>query len=151
MLGAIIGDTIGSVYELQNTKDYNFTLFMGNSTYTDDSVMTMAVAYWLLQDKEYSYQGLEDIMVMFGEKFPFPMGGYGGGFHNWLFFPEGLYDFEGTTITLHEVKIGDAVLRNVDASVVKNQQAPLLLGQSVMERFGTITIDNQNNKLIIKH
>ena len=58
---------------------------------------------------------------------------------------------EGTVITLHEVKIGDAILRNVDASVVKNQQAPLLLGQSAMERFGTITIDNQNNKLIIKH
>ena len=58
---------------------------------------------------------------------------------------------EGTTITLREVKIGDAVLKNVDASVVKSQRAPLLLGQSVMERFGTITIDNQNNKLIIKH
>ena len=58
---------------------------------------------------------------------------------------------EGTVITLRKVKIGDAVLRNVDASVVKNQQAPLLLGQSVMERFGTITIDNQNNKLIIKN
>ena len=58
---------------------------------------------------------------------------------------------EGTTITLRELKIGDAVLRNVDASVVKSQRAPLLLGQSAMERFGTITIDNQNNKLIIKH
>ena len=58
---------------------------------------------------------------------------------------------EGTTITLREVKIGDAVLRNVDASVVNSQKAPLLLGQSAMERFGTITIDNQNNKLIIKH
>ena len=58
---------------------------------------------------------------------------------------------EGTTITLREVKIGDAVLKNVDASVVKSQRAPLLLGQSAMERFGTITIDNQNNKLIIKH
>ena len=58
---------------------------------------------------------------------------------------------EGTVITLREVKIGDAILRNVDASVVKSQRAPLLLGQSVMERFGTITIDNQNNKLIIKH
>lgn len=57
----------------------------------------------------------------------------------------------GTVITLREVKIGDAVLRNVDASVVKSQKAPLLLGQSAMERFGTITIDNQNNKLIIKH
>lgn len=58
---------------------------------------------------------------------------------------------EGVTITLREVKIGDAVLHNVDASVVKSQKAPLLLGQSAMERFGTITIDNQNNKLIIKH
>lgn len=58
---------------------------------------------------------------------------------------------EGTTITLREVKIGDAVLHNVDASVVKSQRAPPLLGQSAMERFGAITIDNQNNKLIIKH
>ena len=58
---------------------------------------------------------------------------------------------EGTTITLREVKIGDAVLHNVDASVVKSQKAPLLLGQSAMERFGTITIDNINSKLIIKH
>lgn len=57
---------------------------------------------------------------------------------------------EGTVITLKEVRIGDAVLKNVDASVVKNQKAPLLLGQSVMERFGTITIDNINSKLIIK-
>ena len=57
---------------------------------------------------------------------------------------------EGTTIRLREIKIGDAVLRNVDASVVHNQQAPLLLGQSVLERFGTVTIDNINSKLIIK-
>ena len=64
MLGAIIGDTIGSAYEFHNTKDYSFTLFLGNSAYTDDSIMTMAVAYWLLKDKENSYQGLEDIMAV---------------------------------------------------------------------------------------
>ena len=58
---------------------------------------------------------------------------------------------EGTVITLREVKIGDAVLHNVDASVVNSQRAPLLLGQSAMERFGTITIDNEHNRLIIKH
>lgn len=58
---------------------------------------------------------------------------------------------EGTIITLREVKVGDAILKNVDASVVKSQKAPLLLGQSAMERFGTITIDNINNKLLIKH
>ena len=58
---------------------------------------------------------------------------------------------EGTIVTLREVKLGDAVLRNVDASVVNSQKAPLLLGQSVMERFGTITIDNIGNRLVIKH
>ena len=57
---------------------------------------------------------------------------------------------EGTVIKLKEVKIGDAVLTNIEASVVHNQQAPLLLGQSVLERFGTITIDNVNSKLIIR-
>ena len=57
---------------------------------------------------------------------------------------------EGTIVRLREIKIGDAVLKNIDASVTHNQQAPLLLGQSVLERFGTITIDNINSKLIIK-
>ena len=58
---------------------------------------------------------------------------------------------EGTLVTLREVKIGDFVLKNVKASVVTSQKAPLLLGQSVMERFGTITIDNIGGKLVIKH
>ena len=44
MLGAIAGDTIGSVFEFHNTKDYDFPLFNERSSYTDDSVMTMAVA-----------------------------------------------------------------------------------------------------------
>ncbi len=58
---------------------------------------------------------------------------------------------EGTLVTLRQVKIGDFVLKNVKASVVTSQKAPLLLGQSVMERFGTITIDNIDGKLRIKH
>lgn len=57
----------------------------------------------------------------------------------------------GAVITLREVRLGDAVLKNVEASVVNSQNAPLLFGQSAMERFGAITIDNENNKLIIKH
>lgn len=57
---------------------------------------------------------------------------------------------EGTTVILREVKIGDAVLHNVNASVVHSQKAPLLLGQSALERFGTITIDNINSKLLIQ-
>ena len=94
MLGAIIGDTVGSHYEFHNTKDYNFNLFAEPSCYTDDSVMTMAVACWLLKDKEHSYQGLEDIMVEFGNKCRCPMGGYGGGFRCWLFHPAALQPYE---------------------------------------------------------
>lgn len=58
---------------------------------------------------------------------------------------------EGTTIRLREIKIGDVQLNNIDALIIHNQQASLLLGQNVLERFGTITIDNINSKLIIKH
>ena len=93
MLGAIIGDTVGSVYEFQNTKDYNFKFFNSESAYTDDSVMTMAVANWLLRDKEHTYQGLEDSMIYFAENCPCPMGGYGTGFYFWLFRPSGLSPF----------------------------------------------------------
>ena len=94
MLGAIIGDTVGSAYEFNNTKDYNFTLFTGESAYTDDSVMTMAVAWWLLKNRDCSYQGLEDSMVMFADQCPCPMGGYGTSFYRWLFLPEDLYQFD---------------------------------------------------------
>lgn len=94
MLGAIIGDTVGSVYEFNNTKDYHFRLFYSQSNYTDDSIMTMAVAQWLLEDGNHSLQGLEDTMVRFGKEFPCPMGGYGGGFSVWLLHPERLYRFD---------------------------------------------------------
>lgn len=57
---------------------------------------------------------------------------------------------EGTILRLKEVKLGEAVLKNIEASVVHSQKAPLLLGQSVLEKFGVITIDNVNTKLIIK-
>ena len=94
MLGAIIGDTVGSVYEFHNTKDYDFTLFNAESGYTDDSVMTMAVARWLLTDSEHTYQKLEDTMVEFAEQCPCPMGGYGTGFYFWLFHPEGMNPYD---------------------------------------------------------
>ena len=96
MLGAIIGDTVGSHYEFHNTKDYDFELYANPSSYTDDTVMTMAVASWLLHDKEHSYQGLEDAMVLFAGKYPCPMGGYGGFFHRWLFAPESRWPDCGT-------------------------------------------------------
>ena len=93
MLGAIIGDIVGSVYEFDNTKRVDFPFFSQRSTYTDDSIMTVAVAEWLLTDNDLTHEKLEGIMVKYAEAFPFPMGGYGGGFAQWLFRPERLVDY----------------------------------------------------------
>ena len=93
MLGAIIGDTVGSVYEFNNIKTMNFPLFSPESNYTDDSIMTMAVADWLLKDPSHGMDALEASFISFAKKYPCPMGGYGGGFNRWLFFPEELGDY----------------------------------------------------------
>ena len=85
MLGSIIGDTVGSVYEFNNIKTTDFPLFSARSNYTDDSIMTMAVASWLLKDPQHGMATLEESMVEFAKQFPCPMGGYGGMFHKWLF------------------------------------------------------------------
>ncbi len=58
---------------------------------------------------------------------------------------------EGTTINIKKVDFGGLQLENVKASVVKNQKAPLLLGQSVLSRLGKIEIDNNNHLLKILH
>lgn len=58
---------------------------------------------------------------------------------------------EGTVINLRKVNFGGLELDNVRASVVNNQQAPLLLGQSVLSRLGKIEIDNAGRKLRVTH
>lgn len=94
MLGAIIGDMVGSVYEFANTKRTDFPFFSERSTYTDDTVMTAAVAEWLLSDPLHKHDMLEACLVRFGERYPHPTGGYGGGFAQWLFRPERLVDYK---------------------------------------------------------
>ena len=56
---------------------------------------------------------------------------------------------EGTTINIRKVDFGGLELENVRASVVRNQKAPLLLGQSILSRLGKIEIDNSNHILKI--
>ena len=86
MLGALIGDTVGSIYEFCNIKTIDFPLFSDGSSFTDDSVMTIAVADWLLHDPVRSQQGLEECLVKWGHRYPDES--YGGAFSRWLFMPE---------------------------------------------------------------
>lgn len=85
MLGAIIGDTVGSVYEFDNIKTTDFPLFTERNEFTDDSVMSVAVAEWLLRDKNHTHKELEASMVRYANKYRNPVGGYGGSFYRWLF------------------------------------------------------------------
>ncbi len=89
MIGAIIGDIVGSSHEFNSIKTTKFNLFDNKSRYTDDSAMTMAVAEWLLDDAEHTHKVLEDKMVKYGSLNP--GAGYGGMFFGWLFLPEKIF------------------------------------------------------------
>jgi len=82
MLGAIAGDILGSCYEHCPTKEYNFELLCKEARPTDDTVMTLAVAEWLVEDEKHTHEGLSQYMRKWGRKFP--NAGYGGMFHRWL-------------------------------------------------------------------
>jgi ADP-ribosylglycohydrolase len=78
MIGAIAGDIIGSVYEHYPIKRVDFPLFSSHSRFTDDTVMSLAVARALLRGRDYGTE-----MKILGRKYP--NAGYGGNFYHWLF------------------------------------------------------------------
>lgn len=77
MLGAIVGDVIGSVYEHAGLRTTEFLLFSERSRFTDDTVLTVATAHALLTGVDYgaAYHA-------FGRRYPHA--GYGGRFRDWL-------------------------------------------------------------------
>lgn len=86
MLGAIFGDIAGSVYEFNNTHNYNFTLLSSRSCPTDDSYMTLAVAKALMEtygkDDESIRAAVAADMQDIGMRYP--DAGYGAMFSRWL-------------------------------------------------------------------
>ena len=84
MLGAIIGDIAGSIYEFNNIKTENFTPFEGKCFFTDDTVMTIAVADALMHGKR-DEKRTEACMIKSMKKFgkAYPGAGYGGRFSAW--------------------------------------------------------------------
>jgi ADP-ribosylglycohydrolase len=77
VIGAIAGDIIGSVFEWHNVKTVDFDLFCRKSTFTDDSVLTLATMDALVNQKNYAEAYHE-----FGRKYPDK--GYGGHFRSWI-------------------------------------------------------------------
>ncbi len=76
MLGTIAGDVIGSVHEGAGTKTKDFPLFTSTSRFTDDTVLTVAVAASLLHQRAY-VDALQDYVHAY------PTVGYGGAFFRW--------------------------------------------------------------------
>lgn len=77
ILGAIAGDVIGSVYEFNNTQTTDFPLFKRETTFTDDTVMTIAIADAILHNKDFAQTILD-----YGKRYP--NRGYGTSFFKWL-------------------------------------------------------------------
>lgn len=78
MLGAIAGDIIGSVYEGSRVGTKDFPLFVPGSGFTDDTVLTVAIASAILNRKDFT-----SVIRDWGRRYPHA--GYGGWFYNWLF------------------------------------------------------------------
>lgn len=83
MLGAIIGDIIGSSYEFNNVRNKEFPLFTGMTYPTDDSIMTLAVADVIQKGYIFEPKKIVEIFKMWGKAYP--DSGYGIRFSNWIF------------------------------------------------------------------
>ena len=80
MLGAIIGDIVGSRWEFNPTNDYNFEWLSDENSFTDDSICTVGVADALLNGRDFG-ASIRD----WCNRYPHPMGGYGGRFAGWVY------------------------------------------------------------------
>ena len=81
MIGAVIGDIIGSRFEFNNHRSEDFTLFTEKSKVTDDTILTIATADCLLHNKEYA-----NTYQLYAQKYP--NGNYGGMFSKWMYTSE---------------------------------------------------------------
>ena len=79
MLGAIIGDIVGSRWEFDPTNDYNFEWLSDENGFTDDTICTVAVADALLKGRDFG-----ESIHEWCNRYPHPMGGYGGRFAQWV-------------------------------------------------------------------
>ena len=83
MLGAIIGDIVGSIYEFNNIRTMKFPLFTDKNFFTDDTIMTLAVAEILQNGYVNDNDKVIDTLKKWGRAYP--DSGYGGRFYQWLF------------------------------------------------------------------
>ncbi|WP_088890055.1 ADP-ribosylglycohydrolase family protein [Leptolyngbya ohadii] len=126
MLGAIVGDIVGSVYEFDNRRTKDFSLFTDESEFTDDTILTIAVADVLLHQGSYS-QAYKD----YYQRYPNPMGSYGMRFAAWAESPsQEPYNSFGNGSAMRVSPVGfachslEAVLQEAERSAAATHNHP---------------------------
>ncbi|MEM6396784.1 MAG: ADP-ribosylglycohydrolase family protein [Bacteroidota bacterium] len=124
MNGAITGDIIGSRFERSNHKSTDFELFVRKCRFTDDTVLTLAIADALINQNRYS-----DTVKRYARAFP--LAGYGGTFKKWMLgMIEGPYNSWGNGSAMRVSPIGwwfdklEIVLREAEASAAITHNHP---------------------------
>ena len=108
MLGAITGDIIGSRFEWNNHKSKEFPLFSPECHFTDDSILTIALAESILRKRPY-----DEVMREYVQRYP--NAGYGGSFHRWANDPgAGPYNSWGNGAAMRTSPVGYAFDRPKD-------------------------------------
>ena len=79
MIGAIIGDIVGSRFEFGAVPQKDFEFFTPDCAYTDDTICTMAIADAVLNERDY-----QESLLDWCRRYPDPMGGYGNRFYQWI-------------------------------------------------------------------
>jgi len=133
MLGAIVGDVLGSIHEYNPIKTKKFKLMNAKCVFTDDTVMTVAVADSLMNGKSYV-----ESLQMWGSSYP--LAGYGGWFNKWIYsdFPEPYNSF-GNGSAMRCSSIGwlfddeDSVLMEAEksAAITHNHPEGIIGAQAV--------------------
>ena len=124
MIGAISGDVIGSVHEGAPAKAKDFPLFVPGSTFTDDTVLTVAIASAIREGRDFGSS-----LRRWGRRYPYA--GYGGWFRDWLFREDAApYNSFGNGSAMRVAAVGwafddlDVVLREARKSAVVTHNHP---------------------------
>ena len=83
MIGAIIGDVVGSRFEFNNIKTKDFELVSKESKFTDDTVLTIALLDWVLHENEKNTTSAAKYLQKWARRFPYA--GYGNRFISWIY------------------------------------------------------------------
>jgi ADP-ribosylglycohydrolase len=124
MIGSIAGDIIGSHFESHPTKAIDFPMYGARCRFTDDTVLTVAIAHAILRKEPYAIA-----LRRFGQKYPDR--GYGSNFYSWMFNEAlGPYDSWGNGSAMRVSPVGfafdslDTVLREAEKSAAVTHNHP---------------------------